>query len=102
MPFATPDHQLIADRLGELTHELLDAHCDTVCLADELSVEPRWAAHVEYLKDLQRIGQRTLAELGEPRLGHRRPLNRLAWSVPVSHLNPVRELHGTPIRWARP
>lgn len=77
MPVATPDYQLIADRLGELTHELLDAHCDTVCLADELSAEPRWAAHVEYLKDLQRVGQRTLAELGEPRPGQQRPRNRL-------------------------
>jgi hypothetical protein len=78
MPLATPDHQLIADRLGELAHELLDAHCDTVCLADELAAEPRWAAHVEYLKDLQRVGQRTLAELGGPMPAKPRRRNPLA------------------------
>ena len=63
MSLTAPGHQAASDRLIELTHELLDAHCDTVCLADELASGPRWAAHVEYLKDLQRIGQRTLAEL---------------------------------------
>jgi hypothetical protein len=30
-----------------------------------------------------------------------RPLNRPAWSAPVSRLNPARGLHGTPIRWAK-
>ena len=92
MPLATPDHQLIADRLGELTHELLDAHCDTVCLADELSAEPRWAAHVEYLKDLQRVGQRTLAELGELRPGQQRPRNRLAGLVLLRRRAPLSAL----------
>ena len=63
MSLTAPGHQAASDRLSELTHELLDAHCDTVCLADELASGPEWAAHVEYLKDLQRIGQRMLAEL---------------------------------------
>jgi hypothetical protein len=63
MSLTTPGRQAASDRLIELTHELLDAHCDTVCLADEPAGGPQWAAHMEYLKDLQRIGQRTLAEL---------------------------------------
>lgn len=94
MRLATPDHQLIADRLGELTHELLDAHCDTVCLADELSAEPQWAAHVEYLKDLQRIGQRMLAELGEPMPGQRRRRTRLAGLVFMRRRAPLSALVG--------
>ncbi len=52
-----------AERLVELTEELLDAHCDTVCLAESLPAATAWIAHIEYLKDLQRAGQRTLAEL---------------------------------------
>jgi hypothetical protein len=51
------------DRLIELTQELLDAHCDTVCLADELPVGDRWAAHVDYLRALQRIAKCELAQL---------------------------------------
>ena len=41
--------------------ELLDAHCDTVCIASEMSDGPEWRAHVDYLRDLQRVGQQTLA-----------------------------------------
>ncbi|MHB8693893.1 MAG: hypothetical protein ACYDHH_21860 [Solirubrobacteraceae bacterium] len=58
-----PDFQAASDRLIELTYELLDAHCDTICLAENSSGTPGWAAHVAYLKDLQRVGQRTLAEV---------------------------------------
>ena len=50
-------------RLAELTEELLDAHCDTVCLADTPPSSVEWQVHVEYLKDLQRVGHRALAEL---------------------------------------
>jgi hypothetical protein len=60
----TPAHSLTPTaRLVELAQELLDAHCDTVCLADEPPSGPRWAAHVEYLKALRRVAQRALAEL---------------------------------------
>jgi hypothetical protein len=52
-----------AARLAELVHELLDAHCDTVCLANELTHEPGWAGHLHYLRDLQRAGHEILAEL---------------------------------------
>lgn len=57
------DHAALTARLAELTQELLDAHCDTLCLARHLDPRPEWAAHVDYLKGLQRVGQRTLAEL---------------------------------------
>lgn len=62
----------IAERLTELTQELLDAHCDTLCLADDLPAPPSWAAHVEYLKDLQRVGRKTLADLADGRCEKRR------------------------------
>jgi hypothetical protein len=54
------------DRLTELVYELLDAHRDTVCLADDQADEPGWAAHLEYLRDLQRVGHEVLAQLGRP------------------------------------
>jgi hypothetical protein len=63
MALFAADRHAASERLVELTQELLDAHCDTVCLADDLPSVPRWAAHVDYLKDLQRIAQRVLAEL---------------------------------------
>lgn len=63
MALFAPNRHAASDRLIELTQELLDAHCDTVCLADEPTGGPGWAAHVEYLKDLQRVAQRVLAEL---------------------------------------
>lgn len=56
-------HEQTLDRLTELIDELLNAHCDTVCLAEQCSDDPEWAAHADYLRGLQRIGQRTLAEL---------------------------------------
>ena len=63
MRLATGDVQDGTGRLLELAQELLDAHCDTVCLADTLAPTPEWVAHVQYLKDIQRVGKRTLAEL---------------------------------------
>jgi hypothetical protein len=30
-------------------------------LADRLAPEPAWAAHLDYLRDLQRVGRETLA-----------------------------------------
>src|SRR2546421_3430884 len=63
MPCAASNTRVLADLLTELTEELMDAHCDTVCLAEALPIGSAWPAHVEYLKDLQRVGQRTLAEL---------------------------------------
>jgi hypothetical protein len=46
----------------ELLYELLDAHVDTIRLACELDVDPAWAAHLDYLRDLQRVGREALAQ----------------------------------------
>jgi hypothetical protein len=63
MSLAASKHQPVIERLTELINELLDAHCDTVCLAEDAGTGPEWSAHVDYLQALQRVGQRTLAEL---------------------------------------
>jgi hypothetical protein len=53
---------VIADGyVTELLYELLDAHVDTMRLADRLDAEPAWAAHLDYLRDLQRVGREALA-----------------------------------------
>jgi hypothetical protein len=49
--------------LTDLVYELLDAHCDTICLADEADDSVMWAAHLSYLRDLQRVGRETLARV---------------------------------------
>ena len=58
------DHRADADtgaRLVALAYELLDAHADTAQLADGLPYDPSWAAHLDYLRALQRKGRETLA-----------------------------------------
>jgi hypothetical protein len=59
-----------ADRSGTrareivaLVYELLDAHVDTIKLADEPADATDWAAHLDYLRDLQRVGREALAQL---------------------------------------
>jgi hypothetical protein len=52
-----------ADRLSGLLYELLDAHLDTIELADSLDMHEPWAAHLDYLRDLQRVGRETLARV---------------------------------------
>lgn len=47
----------------ELVYELLDAHADTADLAAEFRCEPRWAAHLDYLRALQRTARETLAQM---------------------------------------
>lgn len=47
--------------LVPLVYELLDAHADTAQLAGELERDPRWAAHLDYLRALQRTGREALA-----------------------------------------
>ena len=59
---ARTDHPAVT-RLTELVQELLDAHCDTLCLSQAVDHDPVWAAHVHYLRDLQRVGNATLARL---------------------------------------
>ena len=59
---ARHDETLIA-RFAELVEELLDAHSDTVAFEASDLRSAGWAAHLDYLKDLQRVGRRSLAEL---------------------------------------
>jgi hypothetical protein len=44
-------------------YELLDAHCDTICLAEEADDSVVWTAHLHYLRDLQRVGFEALARV---------------------------------------
>ena len=50
-----------AEYVTELLDELLDAHVDTIRMACELDTDPAWAAHLDYLRDLQRVGREALA-----------------------------------------
>ena len=62
---ATGDQQPAAKAAGglaALAYELLDAHADTAQLADGLPYDPSWAAHLDYLRSLQRKGREMLAE----------------------------------------
>ena len=47
--------------LRELIYELLDAHVDTAQLAEPLTHDSCWMAHVQYLQALQRKGRELLA-----------------------------------------
>lgn len=51
------------DYMGALVYELLDAHSDTATLAGGLDADPEWAAHLDYLRDLQRVAREGLARL---------------------------------------
>ncbi len=51
------------DYLSTLVYELLDAHIDTIKLANGSVDSQRWAAHLDYLRDLQRVGREALAHL---------------------------------------
>lgn len=48
-------------RLAQLVYELLDAHADTVRLVAGVESDPGWDAHLDYLRDLQRVGREVLA-----------------------------------------
>ena len=51
------------NHLSGLLYELLDAHLDTIELADSLAGDEPWGAHLDYLRDLQRVGRETLARV---------------------------------------
>jgi hypothetical protein len=57
---ATPTEAAVP-QLAELVYELLDAHQDTTDLARDRVADVRWAAHLDYLRRLQRIGREALA-----------------------------------------
>jgi hypothetical protein len=65
------DHRPDAERragLAVLAYELLDAHTDTAQLVDGLPYDPSWAAHVDYLRALQRKGREMLARAASEEL----------------------------------
>ncbi len=60
---ADPSDTAPADDLSAVLYELLDAHLDTINLAEALEVHPAWAAHLDYLRGLQRVGRELLARV---------------------------------------
>ena len=60
---AEPSEAAAVQQLTRLVYELLDAHEDTMLLAAELIGEPRWAAHMDYMRGLQRVGREMLAAI---------------------------------------
>jgi hypothetical protein len=56
-----PPDSAAAASLAALAYELLDAHTDTAQLAEGLPYDRSWAAHLDYLRALQRTGRQTLA-----------------------------------------
>ena len=50
-----------AVEVRELLSELVDAHADTVELASGPATDVAWSTHRDYLRDLQRLAQETLA-----------------------------------------
>jgi hypothetical protein len=51
------------EQLVELVYELLDAHADTAALAGGLDEDLSWAAHLDYLRDLQRVAREVLGHV---------------------------------------
>jgi hypothetical protein len=62
-----------AASLAVLAYELLDAHADTAELADGLPYDRAWAAHLDYLRALQRMGRETLARTAPDERSFRQP-----------------------------
>jgi hypothetical protein len=52
------------DQLTRLVYELLDAHADTEQLSRTVQPELLWQAHLDYLRDLQRVARGVLAHIG--------------------------------------
>lgn len=49
------------EALTSLIYELLDTHEDTSRIAASLVLDPTWMTHLDYLRDLQRVGRELLA-----------------------------------------
>jgi hypothetical protein len=49
----------LATDIAGLVYMLLDAHADTA----ELHWDPRWAEHLDFLRDLQRTGREAIARI---------------------------------------
>ncbi|HSO98164.1 MAG TPA: hypothetical protein VLP43_04370 [Solirubrobacteraceae bacterium] len=58
------DGAVTTEYLVRLVYELLDAHGDTVDLAQRgASEDSTWDAHIDYLQTLQRLGRETLSRV---------------------------------------
>jgi hypothetical protein len=53
------------EQLTRLVYELLDAHDDTARIATGQDLDVRWQAHLDYLRDLQRVARERLARAGQ-------------------------------------
>jgi hypothetical protein len=51
------------EKLVGLVYELLDAHADTDLLAREIEGDLSWAAHLDYLRALQRVAREVMADV---------------------------------------
>lgn len=63
---AEPSDTTATGPLSSLLYELLDAHLDTIALAGPLEPNQHWAAHLDYLRGLQRVGREMLARVRAP------------------------------------
>jgi hypothetical protein len=54
---------IASEYVVKLVYELLDAHADTMRMAGDTDEDPTWAAHLDYLRGLQRVGREALAQL---------------------------------------
>jgi hypothetical protein len=52
-----------SEQLARLVYKLLDAHSDTEQLARRRHDDLLWAAHLDYLRDLQRVAREVLAHV---------------------------------------
>ncbi|HUA07452.1 MAG TPA: hypothetical protein VMB27_26355 [Solirubrobacteraceae bacterium] len=52
-----------SEQLARLVYELLDAHADTEQLSRRGHDDLVWAAHLDYLRDLQRVAREVLAHV---------------------------------------
>jgi len=52
-----------SEQLARLVYELLDAHADTEQLASHHEHDLLWGAHLDYLRDLQRVAREVLADV---------------------------------------
>jgi hypothetical protein len=80
----------VALPVTEVVYELLDAHDDTVRLADDRAADPRWGAHLQYLRDLQRVGREALAHLDTQASQPARQRRRGRFGLRVRALRPAR------------
>jgi hypothetical protein len=52
-----------SEELARLVYELLDAHADTEQLSRDREQDLVWRAHLDYLRNLQRVAREVLADV---------------------------------------